>query len=391
MASVFKRKTDKRRSPWRFKFKDYRGQWECGIGWPDKKKTLEHAQAAEAEHRAIRKGEKEIPPAWLKLRNTPIQQVIDDYVEWGKSDGGRNGYGWSKRHCKDRIAKLKYWVKALNLHAIGDITLAGVEKQAQRLARRRGRKTVNNYAEAVKALCHWAADRSYLKENVLMLKRIRRVKPKVPHRALAKQELQRLLEEAPSGRGLLYRTALATGYRAGELRAQRVRDLDRFGCVLRLSGEFTKNRKDAEQPISRELAAELHRDARGRARSDPLLPVPGPGTVSENFRRDCAKAGIHHVTAEGKATFHSLRVNFINAVVESGSDLKTIMTLARHGSAQMSMETYAKPNPKLLRAAVKAVSERVKEVAEGPPWCVFGAEDETESEGHRERSTKSGA
>lgn len=57
-------------------------------------------------------------------------------------------------------------------------------------------------------------------------------------------------------------------------------------------------------------------------------------------------------------------------------------------TAQMSMETYAKPNPNLLRAAVKAVSERVKEVAGGPAWCVYGAQDTTESKGHRGRSTK---
>ncbi len=88
--------------------------------------------------------------------------------------------------------------------------------------------------------------------------------------------------------------------------------------------------------------------------------MPQAETVSENFKRDLAKARIRRETDEGKATFRSLRVNYINAVVESGSDLKTIMTLARHGSAQMSMETYAKPKPERLRAAVEAVAEGVE-------------------------------
>jgi len=104
--------------------------------------------------------------------------------------------------------------------------------------------------------------------------------------------------------------------------------------------------------------------------------------VSENFRRDCAKAGIKRITREGKATFHSFRVNFINAVVESGSDLKTIMTLARHGSAQMSLETYAKPNPKRLRAAVEAVSKRIKEAVEVSPCCAYVAQAVAGSKDH---------
>ena len=62
-------------------------------------------------------------------------------------------------------------------------------------------------------------------------------------------------------------------------------------------------------------------------------------------------------------------MNYINAVVESGGDLKTIMTLARHGSAQMSMETYAKPKPERLRAAVEA--EGLEEAISESPCHTF--------------------
>ncbi len=136
-----------------------------------------------------------------------------------------------------------------------------------------------------------------------------------------------------------------------------MRNLDVFKPALRLSGDFTKNRRDAEQPITCRLSRELCALAEEKEAGAPLLGMPKAETVSENFKRDCAKARIRRLTDDGKATFHSLRVNYVNAAVESGSDLKTIMTLARHGSAQMSMETYAKPKPERLRAAVEAISE----------------------------------
>ena len=53
--------------------------------------------------------------------------------------------------------------------------------------------------------------------------------------------------------------------------------------------------------------------------------------------------------------------------------MKTIMQLARHGSAQMSMEVYAKPKPERLRAAVEAVSEGVERAIPEAPWCARGA------------------
>ena len=47
------------------------------------------------------------------------------------------------------------------------------------------------------------------------------------------------------------------------------------------------------------------------------------------------------------------------------------MTLARHGSAQMSMETYAKPKPERLRSAVEAVAEGVQRAIAEKPCSVF--------------------
>jgi integrase len=57
-------------------------------------------------------------------------------------------------------------------------------------------------------------------------------------------------------------------------------------------------------------------------------------------------------------TFHSFRVNYINGVVKSGADLKTIMALARHSSATMSMSTYAKTDAQRLRTVAESGRKR---------------------------------
>lgn len=56
-------------------------------------------------------------------------------------------------------------------------------------------------------------------------------------------------------------------------------------------------------------------------------------------------------------------MNYINAVVQGGADLKTIMELARHSSATMSMSTYAKPNANRLRKAAEGASDTLLNVA----------------------------
>ena len=257
-----------------------------------------------------------------------------------------------------------------------------MEAEARKL-RSRGRagKTVNGYTEALKALCYWSVKRKYLQANPLAGMTKFDETPRNPHRLLTDDEVRRLLAAASPERQLLYRVALSTGYRAGELRALKVRDLDIFAPSLRLAACFTKNRRDAEQPISRELSQELLTLSKGKLPDDPLLDMPKKETVNENFQRDCANAGICRETDEGKATFHSFRENYINGVVDAGSDLTTIMTLARHGSAQMSMEKYAKPKEPRLRAAAEAVAAHLKQAAEQKPCSAFvpqavGAENE---------------
>lgn len=384
MASVFKKKKPGGGTyvPWRYRYIDRTGKRAEAIGWPDKKKTLHHAQSVEAEERAIRNGEKDAPPAWREKRNTPIADVIAEYLEDGRTHGGLAKRGWSKHYAYLRKQDLKMWVKELGLKTLADIDPARVSKTVRAIkAAGRSGKTANQKLAAIKGLCYWAVKHGYLAANCLIPLDGFNDAPTTPHRELAPAEVKALLTAAPSDRQLIYRVALATGFRASELRALTVVSLIPFGPCIHLDGEFTKNRKPATLPITRSLYDELAKRSAGWPAVAPLLPMPKKETTWENFARDCAKAKIVRNTLEGKATFHSLRVCFINAVVQSGSDLKTIMELARHGSAFMSMQTYAKPNPQRLREAAEAAARHVQESIDKISGCTEGANQATGTDG----------
>lgn len=86
--------------------------------------------------------------------------------------------------------------------------------------------------------------------------------------------------------------ALATGYRLGDCYAHRVKDLDRFGPSLPLAAEFCKNRKQARQPIARELCAKLLGVSAGKGPDESLLDMPKPHTAGAFRRVDFTAAGI---------------------------------------------------------------------------------------------------
>ena len=378
MASAYRTKgrNGKKHPAWRFKYRDHTGKWRYGTGWPDKKKTLEHALAVEAEARAIRKGEKEMPARWLRKRNVPIREVIKAYLEWGRSSGGRHGRPWDDQNARLKELALGWWVETLSLEVLGDIDLEAVEKALRDLmAMGKAPKTAALRVEALKSMLSWAILRRYLKEHPLRGLGKLDTQPRLPHRPLSDTEVASLLEHAKESRKVWYETALGTGFRLNELRCLRAQDLDLFGPTLFLAADFSKDRKDHSQPITRKLADKLKVLAEKRANPDDrLLGIPKGPDPAAYIADDFGKARIKTITTEGKASWHLLRKSFVNAVVRSGQDLKTIQQLARHSTAQLSMETYASADPARLRAATEAAAHHLEEAISKAACCTYVAQ-----------------
>ncbi len=379
MSSVFriKRRDGKKDKVWRFKYKDYAGRWRYGIGWPDKAKTVNHAQEIEADHRSIRKGEKPMPSASANGLLRPIKDIVADYLSWGKAQGGRNGRPWDGQHCALKKKSVDWWVEKLRLDVLADIQLEPVEKAVHELieAGELAPKSVALRVEALRSLCLWAVRRGLLPTNPLVSLTKISIQPREPHRALSDPEVKSLLESAPALHRLWYEVALQTGYRVSELRALRVRDLDIEGPSLRLGAEFTKNRKEASQPIARDLAKRLQEMADGRAGDARLLNIPS-SSASQIFREESEAAGIVGETNEGKATWHSLRKSYVNALIHSGADVKTVMELARHSTASLTMEVYASADQGRLREAAEAAARHIEDTLASQPCCARVAQKE---------------
>ena len=370
MASVFRKKrlNGKVDKVWRFRYKDYVGRWHYGTGWPDKRKTFQHASAVEAEHRAIRLGEKPLPSQRPNGFSQPIGDVLADYLKWGRTQGGRGGRPWDNQNAALKEGYLNWWIEVLGLDVLADVRLADVEKKVQEMisSGEFAPKTVALRVEALRCLCLWALRRGYLQSNPLAGLAKIDAHPLDPHRALNEAEIGALLRVVPPRRRLWHEVALATGYRVSELRALRVCDLDVNGSTLPLGAEFTKNRRDARQPITRSLANRLAEIAQGKPNHALLLDIPS-SKAWRIFQNDLKAADIPIETGEGKATWHSLRKSYVNALIHSGADVKTVMELARHSCASLTMEVYASADKARLRQAAEAAAERIEKAIAASP------------------------
>ena len=368
---------------WRFQYTDHTGRKRTGTGTSSKADTIKQAERRQAYENEVRDKIRPAPKPSDTIRE--FETVVKEYRADGEAHGGREGFGWSEMHRYNIGKRLEWWRQKLSIRTLDDIAMRDVDKALNvLLTAKKAPKTVRNYAETIAAFCEWCVTSKYLDANPLtgLLKNYKG-KTQEPHRELTKAEIDSLLAKAPAERALWYRVALATGYRQAEVRALKVRNLDVFGPSLPLAAEFCKNRKDARQPITRELCEELKALTTGKSPEASLLNMPGKRVTGQHFRADVHAAGIKDViTGKGKATFHSLRVNYINAVVQCGADLKTIMELARHSSATMSMSVYAKPDANRLRKAAEGASDLLLNVAASTTEAqrkIVGAEQSTVS------------
>ena len=326
--------------------------------------TLRMAERFEDDHRQIRLGYRPAPKSADKHRATPIQAVISEYLEWGKSQGGHHQRPWRAETLDRRTRELEFWRKALGLGVMGD--LDGILPKVEAVLREkqaagRSGKTLQCYRETLGAFCEWAKLRGYLAGHPLEGSTGFDVTPKRTRRALTPEEIGKLLAVCSEERRLLYETAMSSGLRASELRGLRVRDLDVIGNGLRLDPAWTKNGNPGFQPVSADLAARLHKSAEGKDSGAPLLNVPKH--TDRMMRDDLKTAKVAPWTPEGTADFHALRGVYATLVIESGANIKEAQSLMRHATPNLTLNVYAKTRQNRL----SEVAEKVGAVVNSRP------------------------
>ncbi len=146
-------------------------------------------------------------------------------------------------------------------------------------------------------------------------------------------------------RAMGYKVCLGTGFRANELRALRRASFMLDDSTVTLPTRRAKNRKPTVQPLPAWLVEQLRSYFAAGGPTWERLPAKDQGRLV--LDGDLNGAGIA-LSLEGadcpqRFTFHSFRVSFIDSLCQDpANSLKTIMDLARHSDARLTLSTYAK-------------------------------------------------
>ena len=348
---------------YRFWFVDWQGTRRWMTGTTIKRETLAMAQRLEDEHREIRLGFR--PPPRLSDRKHLFADIVSEYLAWGKSQGGRGGRPWGKTHVRMRTSLLGWWKDRLGLELLLDLmgSLPRVEQALRELqAGKKAGKTLQNYAGTLVSFCNWSTARGYLAENPLKGLAKFDTTPKTTRRAVTPEDIRSLLTTCAPERRDAYEVALASGLRAGELRALRVKHLSVQRSGLYLEAAWTKNRKPGFQPLPAAVVARLAEASEGKAPDDPLLYVPSH--AARELDKDLKAAGIPKWTPEGKVDFHALRVAYTTLLLEAGANVKEAQVLVRHATPGLTMNKYARARMDRLHTLVETSAAMFAPVSE---------------------------
>ena len=233
-------------------------------------------------------------------------------------------------------------------------------------------QTTNDYLQAVSQFCNWMVENERLERNPFV--KVKKGNPERDRRHvrrfLCAAELQYLVSATRASatvrksltgeaRGLLYATGAYSGYRAKELAALVPESFQLTGDTptIELSGEFTKNGKDASQPIPKELAETLQGFIAGRTVGEAVWPGTWIGRSAEMIQADAEAAGVALTldTKDGVQVldFHSLRGTFATLLDSLDISLKGRQELMRHSDPRLTMNRYTRAKLLDLGAAVQ--------------------------------------
>jgi integrase len=236
---------------------------------------------------------------------------------------------------------------------LADLRKDTLDKDGKVVKRGLGAQTCNHYVGALTQLCRWMVKERRASENpIAHLERWNvRTDRRHDRRALSVTDVRALLKAAESGpvrcgmtgtaRALLYRLAVESGLRAGELRSLRRGSLH-LGKepTLTIEAAYAKNRRRDTLPLREDTAAALGAFTATLAPAAPVFTLPHPDTMSDMLQADLAEAGIPYVLDGLFADMHALRHTCGSWLAASGAHPKVIQRVLRHSTITLSMDRY---------------------------------------------------
>jgi len=274
---------------------------------------------------------------------------------------------------RTRVAKVLRLTKAAHISELApsavQVAIDTVRKEGLSL------QTCNDTLRAVKQFGRWLWRDGRARDHVLAHLTGYNVALDRRHdrRALTDEELARLIQMAEDGddvlgmpgpeRAMLYRLAVGTGFRAGELRSLTPEsfDLDAEPPTVTVEAGYSKHRREDVQPIRQDLADVLRPWLESKERGKPVFKIPSKTAMmmredleagrdawleeapSKKVRKEREKTSfLKYRDAAGRvADFHALRHTYISWLVRSGTNIKVAQELARHSTPTLTLGRYA--------------------------------------------------
>lgn len=297
----------------------------------------------------------------------PVGELVDT---WALALRARSN---TEHHVRQQCARARRVLAGIRAHAWADVTAPAVESYLAGLRERGlGAQTSNLLLQAIRQLARWLVREGLVHSNPLQHAQPVRVEVDVRRRraALTVEQGLRLLEVTRAGpfrigtsgpaRALLYRLALETGLRRGEIARLRVCDLRLRDAqpTLRVPASSSKRRREDVIVLRPTLAAELERLVVGRLPTARVWHGAGKRKWIGMLQADCAAAGIPTVTGDGAVIdFHALRHTFATWLALANVPPKVTQSLMRHCTIALTMNVYSHVDRRVQADALRALPE----------------------------------
>ncbi len=361
MTSIYKRGG---KGKWLIAYKNEQGKRRVATGTKDKTITKQVAAKLENE-------------VYLRLRGV-LNKADDRYGEAeqkalvvkdteGKIIGGHLADFHAGIVAKGGTEKHAHMVRArvaVILDLCGTERISDLDPAAARLALGKLRdddlslQSLNHYMRAAKQFSRWLWRSKRAREDTLAFLSGYNVKLDRRHdrRAMSTEDFGKLVKAAERGpkvlgmtgpdRVILYRLAVATGFRAGELRSLTPEsfDLDNDRPTVTVEARYCKRRRRDEQPIRLDLASMLRTWLADKKLGERVFGLR-KDKAAKMMRADLQVAGIPYRDSAGLvADFHSLRHSAGTWLKDAKVHAKAIQTFMRHGTITLTMDRYTHPS-----------------------------------------------
>jgi integrase len=158
-----------------------------------------------------------------------------------------------------------------------------------------------------------------------------------------KPETRARLERLGWERSLIYKMAIYTGLRRGEVAALRVEHLHLEAkpfAWLQLPGEWTKNGEQARLLLIPSFSTELERWIKETRRREGDLLFAVPNEMVVVMKKDLKAAGIEFKVQGRQSDIHSLRMVCNTMLGQAGVSPRVRMLFMRHSDIQLTMDVY---------------------------------------------------